>query len=217
MKKWLLWGLIFSNFNSFALGLTLEESIQNIQAKENEITSIQFDFSQEIKFLGLDSSSMVHGSAIFKKPQQMRIIKKEPVEQITISNGKKMWVYTPTYKQVWEGNWRGWVNAAVVPKGMVPLGNFVQDLKKNFNLKLLESVDNEAKTLTLRAIPKDANSGYTIDLLVSTENWMPVSTIFLSETARIVTTLQNIVLNAPVNDENFIFKAPKGTEVIKLN
>jgi len=196
---------------------TLSEVLENVQEKEGKISSIRFSFSQEIQFSGMESKSVVKGEAYFQKPKKLRIEKKEPLEQITISDGEKLWVYTPSYKQAWAGNWESWIKGAVIPKGLVPIGNFVDDLRKNFELSFVEPGGDNAATLTIKGIPKEAQAGYSIEIKISTQSYLPVQTIFHSETANIITTLDKVEENFQIPNEAFSFHAPHGTEIIKLN
>lgn len=197
--------------------ISLGDVLDNMQIRENEIKSLNFEFKQEIRFSGVSSVSLIEGQAYFQKPKKLRIVKKTPLEQFTITDGKKMWVYTPSYKQVWEGSWQGWLKGAALPKGLVPFGDFAQDLRDNFDLSIKTADSSNPSVIMLKAVPKDQSQDFSIELFISTTDWVPIQTIYVSETARIETILDNIAINNPIAADNFTFKPPKGTEIIQLN
>ncbi len=211
-------GLTFLSLISSAFGnIDLSGVLENIYIQENRTDTLQFNFKQDIQFSGLESQSTVQGQAFFQRPKKLRIVKKIPIEQTTISDGKKMWIYTPSYKQVWEGKWEGWLKGVSLPKGLVPFGNFVEDLKNNFDLTLDKTTSTPVSLYILKAVPKENPAEFTLDFLISAENWMPIQTTYHSETATVVTTMTDMVINGPVDAKIFTFKSPKGTEVLKIN
>lgn len=196
---------------------TLPEVLQKLEANEQTTQTVQFDFEQNILFVANAIESNVKGFAQFKKPQQMRITRKEPDRQVTISNGKKMWVFNPQFNQVWEGSWKGWLNAAVIPKGMLPVNDYVKELKENFSLSLMEKNKKSDDLVQLKAVPKDEFAGYHLELFISTSVWFPIKTRFISDTAQIETNLSNFEINPNFKNDIFTFTPTKGIEVISLN
>ncbi len=194
----------------------LAHVLGEMETQNKNIKNIQFDFRQEIKFFNTENVTEVTGSAVFQKPGQMRIQKKKPEDQLVVSNGKKMWVYTPAYKQVWTGPSANWMGASFFPKGLVPMDNFVRELKSNFSLKSKNGDQAGRSDFWILAEPKDSELGYRMELLISTSTWLPVKTVFQSDTARIVTELLNTKINLDIPSQSFRFLAPKGTEVIPL-
>lgn len=197
-----------------AASFTLDDVLSKIETRQSSIKSIKFDYKQEIHFEQMGTDSVVSGVALFAKPGKLQISKTFPDKQVTISDGKKLWVYNPAYGQVWEGSWKKWVSANMLPKGMLPLDNYVADLKGNFNLTLGEF---KADNVTISALPKNKNLGYRLELVVSTDSWLPVKTYYYSDSARIVTSLEKPEVNPSVPDDVFKFRVPKGVDVIPFN
>jgi len=197
-----------------AAAYELNDVLARLEKSDASVTAIRFDFVQSIRFIEMGADTSVQGQAIFAKPNRLRVEKKKPDQQITVSNGKKMWVYNPAFKQVWEGTWQNWVQAKVLPQGLIPIGGYVADLRKNFTLSL---DPNEADGPRLKAQPKVKDIGYSLEILVSTTTWMPSQTVFSSDSAVVKTALSSIEVNPAVKDSDFTFKAPSGVDVIPLN
>lgn len=215
------------NFKFFALTLLLtgpafasydlERVLQELQSREDSMTTIQFDFKQEINFTQMGNKTVVTGEALFGKNGRVRIAKKTPDQQLTVSDGKKIWVFNPAAGQVWQGAYKKWVTSSILPKGVVPLNNLVKDLKDNFNLKLGPAGKNPADTVSIIGEPKKKELGYSVGILVNTGSWLPVETTYHSESADVVTTLSGHHVNPLTSESTFRFTAPKGIDVIPFN
>lgn len=197
-----------------AFAYELDDVLSKLETADRSVNAIKFDFTQDIHFTEMGSDTNVSGVATFAKPNRMRVEKKKPDQQVTISNGKKMWVYNPAFKQVWEGTWQSWVQAKILPQGLIPVGGYVADLRKNFNLSLSSGEDGGVR---LNARPKGKDIGYSLEIQVSTLTWMPTQTTFTSDSAVVKTALSSVEINPAVKDGDFSFKAPSGVDVIPLN
>ncbi|MCB4757121.1 MAG: outer membrane lipoprotein carrier protein LolA [Elusimicrobia bacterium] len=213
-------GLIFLttalSMISWGWAYNLDQVLSRLDNKEKGIKAIQFDFKQEIDFIGSDMKSEVEGQALFEKPGKLKISKRKPDEQMTISDGKKIWVYTPAYNQIWEGRWKTWVNNQMIPTGLFPFNDFVHELRQYFNLSL-KSDDKEATEVQIVAVPKDSLRGYRLMVYLSTETWFPHKTVYTSESATITTSIDRVEVNPSLPKGTFIFLPPKGAEIISMN
>lgn len=102
----------------------------------------------------------------------------------------------------------------MIPKGLIPMNDFVPDLRKNFDLELIES---KSSHVIISAVPKDADAGYKLELLVSSQTWIIQEVKFLSETAEVKTLFSRLEINPATTSDLFSIKVPKGVEVIPLN
>ena len=192
----------------------LPDVVKKMEGAEASFKSIGFSFSQEVRFTEMEGKNTVNGTALFAQPNLMRIEKLTPERQLTVSNGKTMWVHNPAFKQVWQGSWKNWVDSSAVPQGLVPISGYMADLKKRFDLAVLPTRDGSVR---LQAKPKEASVGYELEFTVSTETWIPSRTVYRSESAVVVTDLTDVVFNPAAGADKFTFKAPAGTDVIPLN
>ncbi|MCG3203672.1 MAG: Outer-membrane lipoprotein carrier protein [Elusimicrobia bacterium] len=188
-----------------------------LENREKTMTSLSFDFSQEVEFTQMNNKSFLSGHALFGKGGKLRISKVTPEKQVTISDGKKVWVYNPSAKQVWEGGAKKWMESSQLPKGLLTFNNYVADLKKNFDLKLVDEAAGEPHQVGIDATPKNKNLGYTMRLIISTDLWLPIKTLYLSETAHVETRLSQHQINPKVAVSDFKFSAPAGVDIIPFN
>ncbi len=195
----------------------LDRVLTELQNREKTINVIQFDFKQEINFTQMPNKTVVSGEAVFGKGGKMRITKKEPDQQVTVSDGKKVWVFNPAYKQVWEGSSKKWMDSTVIPKGVLPLNNYVEELRTNFNLKFGSAIEKDSNNIQVIAEPKNKALGYSIEMTVAPDSWLPVKTVYHSDSANVVTYLSKHQVNPDVQDSVFRFSTPKGVDVIPFN
>ncbi len=201
---------------SLSFGTTLPEVITNMEKSEKDVSILRFDYEQKINFTAIETTSNVSGKAVFGKGGRFRLTKQHPDLQEIVSDGKTLSVYTPSYKQVWKGAWKGWERAAMVPKGFVPVNDFTQELKKNFDLSLAPKNLRDS-LVRLNAVPKDRSAGYRLEIGVSSTSWLVEEIRFVTESADVKTFFSKIEVNPADERGDFKLEIPKGVEVIPLN
>lgn len=196
--------------------MTPEQILSKMEDQEKSLETIRFDFKQTVDFFGTEKPTRVEGTATFGQKGRMNIHRTKPEEQTTVSDGKKIWVYNPTFQQVWVGAVKTWNDPNLLPKGMIPLHNLVAQLRDQFRVGKGPAVENEG-AVSLNAWPKNDEMAYRLELVVSTTTWLPLRTVYISETARVVTSMSDVRINPPGTDALFTFQTPKGADVIQLN
>ncbi len=217
MKKIAVISLLVLGFSPWcSYSYSLDQVLIQMENKERSMERIQFKFKQDIQFKEAGLTEKIEGQATFQKPNKMKISKQSPQNQVTISNGISLWVYTPSYKQVWVGKWKDWLHNGSMPQGIIPVENYVEDLKKNFNLSFTEDDDNDNQ-VHLAASPKEKDKGYELELVISTDSWLPIQTIYRSDSAIVTTSLFSMEQGPRLADDMFTFIPPKGTDIIHLD
>jgi len=222
----LLWAVILA---SVTLGksagwgapaLSLEDLLSRMETQEKQIKDISFKFTQEIRILATKEKQNIKGEMIFKQPRSFYIKKTAPLEQQIISDGKSLWVYTPSYGQALVGSWSDWEAIAQFPKGLLNFQNYTRQLKERFKLSLDETPrQKEGSTFwVLRAQPLKVSKDlpYTLTLYILAEDHIPRFTTFSAESFEIETQLTDIKLNGNPKENLFKFSAPKDVDVIPL-
>jgi len=210
--------IFFSAIPVFAIAATdLKTVLFEMETQEKNLDSVQFRFDQTVNFIGTGIKEKSDGSAVFKKPNKMKVIKDHPAQQEVISNGRKMWIYNPQFNQVWVGGAKDWATATNLPKGILPISNYVSDLKQYFDLSLSTGRGKNVDEIVLVATPKDPSLGYQLTLVMSTESWVPSETRYHSETADIATQLSEFKPNPVLKESDFNFTPPHGTDIIPFN
>src|SRR3989339_318446 len=130
--KW-LWGVcMLVGLPVLSCAATLEEVMALIEKADEATNTFQFEFKQEISYLLTNETQANTGEVSFSKPHSLYLKQNKPVEQVIIANGKKVWIYTPGYKQVVEDTWKKWMNNSMVPASLINFGKGWGELKKKY-------------------------------------------------------------------------------------
>ena len=94
MKKWLLF--ILAGVSQFSFALTATESLQ---FKLNAMHSMTANFKQSVTAKRHEVSSS-SGTMALQRPGRFRWQTKDPMEQLVVADGNKIWVYDVDLEQV---------------------------------------------------------------------------------------------------------------------
>src|SRR5512132_2515443 len=131
-----------------AAAQSLDDVVREIEAVYGRMTDLRADFTQTAFNKSLNQSIPARGTVYLKKGGKLRWEFTEPTPQEIVSDGKKLWVYTPTLNQA---------NVAEAPEALAgPAGSFLAGLGKlreHFSVRFLDP-----------AQPTDAQGNVVLDL-----------------------------------------------------
>jgi len=217
VKPVFLFGVFFLLFSPAHLPaeetLTPEKVLEKIEAKQKDLTDLQADVIQTTSTREQKDFETVTGQIILKVPGRFSIHYKEPAEQVIVSNGKSVWIYTPELKQVVEQNVRP-ENREYI---LLQPGQSVKFIRENYSVVLAGNETVDARDCwILKLTPK--NSGpetSTLCIWMDVRDCVPVKTAASDASGTTVTSLfKNIRTNKGVGDKLFEFNVPDGVEVI---
>lgn len=194
---------------------SLEDVIRNIEASYSRLNDLKADFTQSAFNRTLNQTIAAEGTVFVKKGGKLRWEYTAPTPQEIVSDGKTLWVYTPTLNQV---------NTGPAPEALAgPAGSFLAGLGKlreHFEVRVLNPTQ-----------PRDADGHFALDLKPK----QPVPTLsrlilsvdtrdFLARKAVVYDQFQNMVTmkftkitaNGGLADTLFTFVAPKGVATVPL-
>ncbi len=111
-----------------------EEIVSRIQQQYEATRKLQADFDQENHLRSLGRITRSRGRIYLDKPGKIRAEYLEPEKQIVVSNGKRLWIYTPRLKQVIVSDLGGPGRAPVPLLFLAGKGN----LRRDFLVTLLD-------------------------------------------------------------------------------
>ena len=199
---------------SAAERLTLAELLQTLKTREATVQDVQFDFKQTLRVSG-GPEETVEGRAFFKTPHRFRIERASGRKQIFICDGKRFWIYTPSFKQVLVASWKGWAKTQQMPPGWIDFQNYVDRLESDFTLSLEDSTN--PNVYVLDAHPKKGNdSDILLKLWVDPAGFLPNQTEIQNGSTDIKTWISQTGLNQKPEDSLFTFQPGNDTEMIRL-
>ena len=192
---------------------SLDDVIRDVESAYGRITDMRAEFNQSSFNKSLSQTIPAKGTVYLKKGGKLRWEYTEPTAQEIVSDGKKLWVYTPSLKQV---------NVADAQSMLAgPAGSFLAGLgrlRSEFTVRFLNP-----------AQPKDADGNWVLDLtpkqplptltrlILSLEprGWEIRKAIVHDQFENTVSMqFTKMVVNSGLPDKTFTFVAPKGVAVV---
>src|SRR5204863_2411638 len=188
---------------------SLDEVVRDVETAYGRITDLRAEFSQSSFNKSLNQTIPAKGTVYLKKGGKLRWEYTEPTAQEIVSDGKKLWVYTPTLNQA---------NVGDAPAALAgPAGSFLAGLgrlRAEFSVRFLNP-----------AQPTDAEGNWVLDLepkqplptlarlilSVDAKTWAVRKAVVYDQFENTVTMrLTKVAINSRLPDRLFTFVVPKG-------
>jgi outer membrane lipoprotein carrier protein len=207
--------LIAAPWAAGAQAQSLDDVVREIENVYGRMTDLRADFTQTAFNKSLNQSIPARGTVYLKKGGKLRWEYTEPTPQEIVSDGKKLWVYTPTLNQA---------NVADAPEALAgPAGSFLAGLgrlRTEFQVRFLNP-----------AQPKDSDGNWVLDL--TPKQPLPTLTrLILSVDAKssevrkavvhdqfentVTMRFTKMAVNSGLPERTFTFVAPKGVVIVPL-
>jgi outer membrane lipoprotein carrier protein len=194
---------------------TLDDAIRGVEGAYGRMTDLKADFTQTAFNKSLNQTIPATGKVYLKKGGKLRWEYAEPTPQQIVSDGKTIWIYTPTLNQV---------NTGPAPEALAgPAGSFLSGLGKlreHFSVRLLNP-----------AQPKDADGNVVLDLTpkqplptlqrlilaFDPNGWQLRRALVYDQFENTVTMkFAKLAINSGLEDKLFAFVPPKGAATVPL-
>jgi len=198
-----------------AAAQSLADVVREIETVYGRMTDLRADFTQTAFNKSLNQTIPARGTVYLKKGGKLRWEYVEPTPQEIVSDGKKLWVYTPTLNQA---------NVADAPQALAgPAGSFLAGLgrlRTEFQVRFLNP-----------AQPKDADGNWALDLTpkqplptltrlllsVDPKSWEIRKAVVHDQFENTVTMrFTKMAVNSGLPERTFTFVAPKGVVIVPL-
>ncbi len=198
-----------------AAGPSLDEVIRGLEAAYGKMTDLKGEFSQTAFNRSLNQTIPAKGTVMMKKGGKLRWEYAEPTPQQIVSDGKTLWVYTPTLNQV---------NVGPAPEALAgPAGSFLAGLgrlREHFEVRFLnpaEPRDREGNVV-LDLTPKEPLPTLTrLILAVDPRTWQVRKAVVYDQFENTVTMqFTQLALNSGLADSVFTFTPPPGAATVPL-
>jgi len=195
--------------------VTLDDAIRGIEGAYGRMTDLKAEFTQTAFNKSLNQTIPATGKVYLKKGGKLRWEYAEPTPQQIVSDGKTIWIYTPTLNQV---------NTGPAPEALAgPAGSFLSGLGKlreHFSVRLLNP-----------AQPKDADGNVVLDLTpkqplptlqrlilaFDPNGWRLRKAVVYDQFENTVTMqFTNLAINSGLEDKLFAFVPPQGVATVPL-
>lgn len=201
MKKLLLIALF-----SFSSCLFSQSAGELLQEKLNAIKSMTAQFNQVVKAKKREVSRS-SGSMALQRPGKFRWETKDPMEQLVVADGKKMWVYDVDLEQVTVKKQEKGLGGTAA----LFLSGYDDTVSRDFNV----TQQTSGKTITFDLKSKSSKENFQQIKLVFTQD--NLTGLELHDQLGQVTTVKlvQIKANPQLPAKLFQFKPPKGADLVQ--
>jgi outer membrane lipoprotein carrier protein len=194
---------------------SLDDVIRDVEAAYGKLVDLKAEFVQSAFNKSLNQTIQARGTVYLRKGGKLRWEYTDPTPQEIVSDGKTLWVYTPTLNQV---------NTGPAPEALSgPAGSFLAGLGKireHFEVRFVNP-----------AQPKDADGKVRLDLTpkhplptlarlilaVDPQEFLARKAVVYDQFENTVTmTFTKIMVNSGIPDKLFTFVPPKGVATVPL-
>ncbi len=214
--------LNFTSSNSFAAAKPAKKngfSLEKLQQSYKKAGSLEADFVQEVYQASLDRIKTSKGSLKLSKPSMVRWEFYEPDASILVSNGRKVFYFTPDARGKGKGQVIPRKASELEKQPLFRILTGTSPLKKEFKVlkeELVEPTGSKEKVTQLTLQPIKPMGDISLVLLRVNSKYLIQELITESETGnKTKITLQNQVLGAKLPPALFEFKPPADTEVLQ--
>ena len=194
---------------------SLDEVIRGLESAYGRMTDLKAEFAQSSFNKSLNQTIPAQGVVSLKRGGKLRWEYSEPTKQEIVSDGKTLWVYTPSLNQV---------NTGPAPEALSgPAGSFLAGLGKvreHFTVRFLNP-----------AQPRDADGNVVLDLTpkqplptlsrlilsVDPKQWEVRKAVVYDQFENTVSMrFTKVTMNSGLADKLFTFVPPPNTAVVPL-
>ena len=194
---------------------SLDDVVRGLEGAYGRINDLKAEFNQNAFNKSLNQTIPAAGAVYLKKGGKLRWEYTQPTPQQIVSDGKTLWVYTPTLNQV---------NTAPAPEALAgPAGSFLVGLGKlreHFGVRFMNP-----------AQPRDGDGNFVLDLApkqplptlarlilsIDPRSWEVRKAVVYDQFENTVTMrFTKMSLNSNLPDSLFTFTPPKGVATVPL-
>lgn len=201
MKKMLLLMLLALTSSAFC------ESVgEALQGKLNAMRSLTANFKQVVKTKQREISRS-SGTMALERPGRFRWQTKNPMEQLVVADGQKLWVYDVDLEQVTVKKQEKGLGGTAA----LFLSGYDNTVTRDFDVTTTTSGNNQAYDLH----SKSNKASFQRLKLIFTRDVLSAIEMFDQLGQHTIVNLTNVKFNPKVAGSLFQFKPPKGTDVVQ--
>ena len=193
---------------------TLDEAVSALEQAQRRVTDLKAPFRQSAHNKVMNQTIDARGTLYLKKPGRLRWEYQTPTPQEIVSDGTKLWIYTPELRQV---------NVSAAPAALAgPAGSFLHGLgqvREHFDVRFLNPAQpTDAEGLVVLDLTPKRPQPLLARLIVSVDpkTWLVRQAVIYDELGNTVTVrFGDPVVNSGLADALFVFVPPPGVAVVE--
>jgi outer membrane lipoprotein-sorting protein len=194
---------------------SLDDVIRGLEVAYGRMTDLKAEFAQTSFNKSLNSTIPAQGAVFLKRGGKLRWEYAEPTKQEIVSDGAKLWVYTPSLNQV---------NVGEAPEALSgPAGSFLAGLgrlREHFGVRFLNPAQptDADGNIVLDLAPKQLMPTLTrLILSLDPKSWEVRKAVVYDQFENTVTMrFTKMAVNSGLSDQMFTFVPPKGVATVPM-
>jgi chaperone LolA len=210
-------GLLLLASTSQSHAMSVEELQQKMAESESRVTSMEFDYQQQMESSLTSEKRISEGKVYIKKPKQVRIEQKTPENQTIVTSGKSVYIYTPRFQQVIEQRWEDWFTKNMFFPGLSGFSDALKKLKKEYRWQIQSSAGmQDPSTIWVRLVKENKDGKEQLDLWIGISDFLPKVTQYTYQSLKLTTSLVSLKTNTELDPQLFKFKKPADAKIIRI-
>ena len=179
--------------------------------------ALRTDFEQMVEGAAISQPKVSHGIFLMHRPGRFRWDYQAPYPQLILADGKRLWIYDEDLAQVVVKP----LNAASLgdtpalllsSEGLSSEGSGSDSLKQNFIITELD--ESRDGLYWVQLLPKATDSSFQEMSMGFGEKYISKMVLVDGFGQQTTLTFSNVEINANLPTDSFVFKPPKGVDVI---
>ncbi len=190
----------------------IAELTNRLQARYDGIRDFSADFVHVYEGGILRQRATERGTVLIKKPGLMRWTYTDPERKEFVSDGIKMYAYVPQDKQVIVSSMPAADQATSAVLLLAGKGRFSRDFTVNYT----DTPDATATMYAIKLVPRQRQADYDWLILIVDRQTLALRRLVTADEqgGRSTFTFSNLRENVGLSDKDFVFKIPRGVDVI---
>ena len=184
--------------------------LEKVQGAYSNVEDATASFTQTVSLKYAKIEQTYTGTVMMKKGNKYRI---ESQEQILVTDGTTVWLYSPVNKQVLIDSFKE------TPDSFSP-ERFLVGLPKNFRAALVDDSGGDTHaSYTLKLSPKSGVAKYlkSLKVWIDDADWSVRGVEYIDKNeTKTMYSLKDVRFNAGIPDDRFVFVVPEHVEVVDL-
>jgi len=202
--------LLFLSAFTMVFAQDVSDIIENVQDTYDDMDNLSASFVQVQTFKLTGSKTETDGTIYVKNGKKYRF---ESEDQVIVTDGKDVWTYNAVSRQLLIDHVRE-NSGAFLPRDLL-----FKYPKTHYATLLKTEAGKKNKIFLIRLDPKEDGQGFfkNIKIWVEDKTWLihNIETTDLSGNSSMF-IIKNLDTNTKISDEMFLFKAPKGADVVDM-
>jgi len=191
--------------------VTVQQLVEGVENTYKDVHSLRADFTQVRRDAVMGGEAEQKGRVQIEKPRKMRWEYTGPDASQVISDGSKLWIYTPALKQVIESD-----DLSSGGSEVLQLLDSLSEIDEHFEITLLGKGEGIRKSYEIELVPREAGAFQKARITVSKKRYTLERLVVVDPMGNeIEMNFSQVRLNVDLPDSAFQFEAPEGVQVIK--